>query len=53
MTRRDLLKHAAGAAALASANQLFAQTPEAARLRDSFDSVSYTHLDVYKRQIFF
>jgi beta-galactosidase len=37
MTRRDLLKQAAGAAALASANQLFAQTPEPARIRDSFD----------------
>ena len=37
MTRRDLLKHAAGAAALASADQLFAQTPEPPRIRDSFD----------------
>src|ERR1019366_106468 len=37
MTRRDLLKQAAGAAALASANQLFAQTPEPPRIRDSFD----------------
>jgi beta-galactosidase len=37
VTRRDLLKQAAGAAALLSASRLFAQSPESARRRDAFD----------------